>query len=89
MSKPRAKVLVGTVKGDMHDIGKNLVAMMLESAGFDVQDLGSDVHPNKFVDAVNASHPICRAFGLLTKATMPSMKSTIDALAQGCVTVSR
>ncbi|MFN8465976.1 MAG: corrinoid protein [Caldilineaceae bacterium] len=77
----KGKVLVGTVKGDMHDIGKNLVAMMLEGAGFDVQDLGSDVHPSKFVDAVNASHPDLIALSALLTTTMPSMKSTIDALA--------
>jgi 5-methyltetrahydrofolate--homocysteine methyltransferase len=77
----KGKVLVGTVKGDMHDIGKNLVAMMLEGAGFDVQDLGSDVHPSKFVDAVNASQPDLIALSALLTTTMPSMKSTIDALA--------
>ena len=77
----KGKVVVGTVKGDMHDIGKNLVAMMLEGAGFDVQDLGSDVHPSKFVDAVNASQPDVIALSALLTTTMPSMKSTIDALA--------
>ena len=77
----KGKVVVGTVKGDMHDIGKNLVAMMLEGAGFDVQDLGADVHPSKFVDAVNTSHPDLIALSALLTTTMPSMKSTIDALA--------
>jgi 5-methyltetrahydrofolate--homocysteine methyltransferase len=77
----KGKVVVGTVKGDMHDIGKNLVAMMLEGAGFDVQDLGSDVHPSKFVDAVNTSQPDVIALSALLTTTMPSMKSTIDALA--------
>jgi 5-methyltetrahydrofolate--homocysteine methyltransferase len=77
----KGKVIVGTVKGDMHDIGKNLVAMMLEGAGFDVQDLGSDVHPSKFVDAVNTLHPDLIALSALLTTTMPSMKSTIDALA--------
>ena len=77
----KGKVVVGTVKGDMHDIGKNLVAMMLEGAGFDVLDLGSDVHPSKFVDAVSASDPDVIALSALLTTTMPSMKSTIDALA--------
>ncbi len=77
----KGKVLVGTVKGDMHDIGKNLVAMMLEGAGFEVQDLGADVHPSKFVDAVNTSNPDVIALSALLTTTMPSMKSTIDALA--------
>ncbi len=77
----KGKVLVGTVKGDMHDIGKNLVAMMLEGAGFEVQDLGSDVHPSKFVDAVNTAQPDLIALSALLTTTMPSMKSTIDALA--------
>jgi 5-methyltetrahydrofolate--homocysteine methyltransferase len=77
----KGKVVVGTVKGDMHDIGKNLVAMMLEGAGFDVQDLGADVHPSKFVDAVNTSHPDLIALSALLTTTMPSMKSTIEALA--------
>ena len=77
----KGKVVVGTVKGDMHDIGKNLVAMMLEGAGFDVLDLGSDVHPSKFVDAVNGSQPDVIALSALLTTTMPSMKSTIDALA--------
>mgnify|MGYP000917407268 FL=1 len=77
----KGKVIVGTVKGDMHDIGKNLVAMMLEGAGFDVLDLGSDVHPSKFVDAVNASSPDVIALSAMLTTTMPSMKSTIDALA--------
>ena len=77
----KGKVVVGTVKGDMHDIGKNLVAMMLEGAGFDVLDLGSDVHPSKFVEAVSASQPDVIALSALLTTTMPSMKSTIDALA--------
>ncbi len=77
----KGKVVLGTVKGDMHDIGKNLVAMMLEGAGFDVQDLGADVHPSKFVEAVGASHPDVVALSALLTTTMPSMKSTIDALA--------
>jgi 5-methyltetrahydrofolate--homocysteine methyltransferase len=76
----KGKVVLGTVKGDMHDIGKNLVAMMLEGAGFEVQDLGADVHPSKFVEAVSASQPDVVALSALLTTTMPSMKSTIDAL---------
>jgi 5-methyltetrahydrofolate--homocysteine methyltransferase len=77
----KGKVVLGTVKGDMHDIGKNLVAMMLEGAGFDVHDLGADVHPSKFVEAVSATQPDVVALSALLTTTMPSMKSTIDALA--------
>jgi 5-methyltetrahydrofolate--homocysteine methyltransferase len=76
----KGKVVLGTVKGDMHDIGKNLVSMMLEGAGFEVQDLGADVHPSKFVEAVAASRPQVVALSALLTTTMPSMKSTIDAL---------
>jgi 5-methyltetrahydrofolate--homocysteine methyltransferase len=76
----KGKVVLGTVKGDMHDIGKNLVAMMLEGAGFEVQDLGADVHPSKFVEAVSVSRPDVIALSALLTTTMPSMKSTIDAL---------
>jgi 5-methyltetrahydrofolate--homocysteine methyltransferase len=65
----------------MHDIGKNLVGMMLEGAGFDVQDLGADVHPSKFVAAVEATQPDVVALSALLTTTMPSMKATIDALA--------
>ncbi len=76
----KGKVLVGTVKGDMHDIGKNLVAMMLEGAGFDVQDLGADVHPSKFVTAVQSSQPDVVALSALLTTTMPSMQATVEAL---------
>jgi 5-methyltetrahydrofolate--homocysteine methyltransferase len=76
----KGKVVLGTVKGDMHDIGKNLVSMMLEGAGFEVQDLGADVHPSKFVEAVAALQPQVVALSALLTTTMPSMKSTIDAL---------
>jgi 5-methyltetrahydrofolate--homocysteine methyltransferase len=77
----KGKVVLGTVKGDMHDIGKNLVGMMLEGAGFDVEDLGADVHPSRFVTAVEASQPAVVALSALLTTTMPSMKSTVDALA--------
>ncbi|HEY3345886.1 MAG TPA: corrinoid protein [Anaerolineaceae bacterium] len=75
------KVVIGSVKGDVHDIGKNLVGMMMEGAGFEVEDLGTDVSPEKFVKAVQASHPNIVALSALLLVTMPSMKATIDALA--------
>ena len=72
------KVAVGTVKGDLHDIGKNLVAMMLEGAGFEILDLGTDVDPEKFVAAADQVDVI--ALSALLTTTMPNMKVTIDAL---------
>lgn len=79
--KPIGKVVIGTVKGDLHDIGKNLVAMMLEGAGFEVTDLGIDVSPEKFVNAAKAAGPGCIvAMSALLTTTMPAMKDTIEAL---------
>jgi 5-methyltetrahydrofolate--homocysteine methyltransferase len=75
-------VVIGTVKGDLHDIGKNLVALMLEGAGFEVKDLGVDVAPEKFVEAITAGGVDIVAFSALLTTTMPSMKSTIDAIQQ-------
>ena len=77
---PAGKVVVGTVKGDLHDIGKNLVAMMLEGAGFEIVDLGTDVSPEKFVNAVVEHKPNAIAMSALLTTTMPSMKNTIGAL---------
>lgn len=74
-------VVIGTVKGDMHDIGKNLVTMMLEGAGFTVYDLGPDVHPSRFVTAVLEHKPDIVALSALLTTTMPAMQTTIDALA--------
>jgi 5-methyltetrahydrofolate--homocysteine methyltransferase len=74
------KVVLGTVKGDLHDIGKNLVAMMLEGAAFEIVDLGSDVSPEKFVEAVKTSGAQILAMSALLTTTMPNMKNTIDAL---------
>jgi 5-methyltetrahydrofolate--homocysteine methyltransferase len=74
------KVVVGTVKGDLHDIGKNLVAMLLEGAGFEVIDLGADVSPEKFVEAVKANQADIVGLSALLTTTMPMMKNTIDAL---------
>jgi len=78
--KPMGKVVIGTVKGDLHDIGKNLVAMMLEGAGFEVTDLGIDVGPEKFVDAVKSLDGDCIvAMSAVLTTTMPAMKDTIEA----------
>jgi 5-methyltetrahydrofolate--homocysteine methyltransferase len=74
------KVIVGTVKGDLHDIGKNLVAMMLEGSGFEVIDLGTDVTPDKFVKAVMEHKPQVVGMSALLTTTMPTMTGTIKAL---------
>ena len=74
------RVVIGTVKGDMHDIGKNLVASMLEGSGFEVIDLGADVAPEKFAAAVEEHKPQVVCLSALLTVTMPSMKKTIDAL---------
>ncbi|HHW10032.1 MAG TPA: cobalamin-binding protein [Firmicutes bacterium] len=77
---PAAKVVIGTVKGDMHDIGKKVVAMMLQGAGFDIIDLGIDVSPEKFVEAVREHQPAILGMSALLTTTMPAMAKTIDAL---------
>jgi len=76
------KVVMGTVSGDLHDIGKNLVCMMLEGAGFEVIDLGVDVDPELFVDTVRKEKPDAMGMSALLTTTMPSMQKTIDALKQ-------
>ena len=78
--KMAAKVVIGTVKGDLHDIGKNIVASMLEGSGFDVIDLGADVSPEKFVAAVEECNPQVVCMSALLTVTMPAMKTTIEAL---------
>jgi 5-methyltetrahydrofolate--homocysteine methyltransferase len=78
--KTVGKVVVGTVAGDLHDIGKNLVAMMLEGSGFEVIDLGTDVSPAKFVEAVRGHQPQVIGMSALLTTTMPSMGATIEAL---------
>ncbi|MCC7446619.1 MAG: corrinoid protein [Anaerolineae bacterium] len=77
--KPIGKVAVGTVTGDLHDIGKNLVAMMLEGAGFEIVDLGVDVAAEKYVAAVRGGAQIVAISALLT-TTMPNMKGVVEAL---------
>jgi 5-methyltetrahydrofolate--homocysteine methyltransferase len=74
------KYVIGTVKGDLHDIGKNLVRMMLEGAGFETVDLGTDVEPQGFVDAVREHKPQLVGMSALLTTTMVQMKSTIEAL---------
>lgn len=80
--KPVGKVAAGTVKGDLHDIGKNLVCMMLEGAGFEILDLGTDVTPEQFVDAVKNQGAQVIAMSALLTTTMPNMKNTVDALVE-------
>jgi 5-methyltetrahydrofolate--homocysteine methyltransferase len=79
-AQPAGRVVIGTVKGDLHDIGKNIVASMLEGGGFEITDLGADVAPEKFVDAVRASHANLVCLSALLTVTMSSMKTTIEAL---------
>jgi 5-methyltetrahydrofolate--homocysteine methyltransferase len=83
--KPVGRVAIGTVKGDLHDIGKNLVASLLEGGGFEVIDLGVNVPPEKFIETVNAKQANIVAMSALLTTTMPSMKTTIDALKQAGV----
>jgi len=82
--KSAGKVAIGTIKGDLHDIGKNLVAMMLEGAGFEVNDLGVDVTPETFVQAAKSGAQVIGLSALLT-TTMPNMKNTIEALSSAGV----
>jgi len=78
--EPAGRVAIGTVRGDLHDIGKNLVAMMLEGAGFEIIDLGVDVKPEQFVEAVQKRNADIVALSALLTTTMPAMKDTIQAL---------
>ena len=78
--KSSGKVVAGTVKGDLHDIGKTLVCMMLEGAGFEIHDLGTDVTPEIFVQVVAAEQPDIVAMSALLTTTMPSMQATVKAL---------
>jgi len=79
-AEPVGRVIIGTVKGDLHDIGKNLVASMLEGGGFEVIDLGADVTPERFVSAATEKKADIVALSALLTVTMPSMKTTIEAL---------
>jgi corrinoid protein of di/trimethylamine methyltransferase len=79
-AQPAGRIAIGTVKGDLHDIGKNLVSAMLEGGGFEVIDLGSDVPPDRFVDAVKTRGVNIVCLSALLTVTMPAMKTTIQAL---------
>jgi 5-methyltetrahydrofolate--homocysteine methyltransferase len=79
------KVLLGTVKGDLHDIGKNLVGMMCEGAGFEVEDIGKDIAPEDFVEAVKKHEPDVLGMSALLTTTMRSMESTIKVLEEAGV----
>jgi corrinoid protein of di/trimethylamine methyltransferase len=74
------KVVIGTVQGDLHDIGKNLVVMMLQGAGFQVVDLGTDVKPEAFAEAIKTHQPNILGMSALLTTTMPKMQETIDFL---------
>lgn len=78
--KPLGRVVIGTVQGDLHDIGKNLVAMMLEAKGFQLVDLGIDVSPGKFIENVKSNKADILAMSTLLTTTMPKIGETIEAL---------
>jgi 5-methyltetrahydrofolate--homocysteine methyltransferase len=78
--QPAGRVIIGTVKGDLHDIGKNLVSAMLEGGGYEVIDLGVNVSPEQFVAAVKEKGAHIVALSALLTTTMPAMKATVDAL---------
>ncbi|MCD6284609.1 MAG: corrinoid protein [Anaerolineae bacterium] len=80
--QPVGKVSAGTVKGDLHDIGKNLVCMMLEGAGFEIVDLGTDVSPEQFMKSVTEQGVDVICMSALLTTTMPNMKNTVDALVE-------
>jgi 5-methyltetrahydrofolate--homocysteine methyltransferase len=80
--KLAGKVIVGTVKGDLHDIGKNLVGMLMEGAGFQVIDLGIDVPSEKFVEAVKSQKPNVIGLSALLTTTMPKMKEVVESLVE-------
>jgi len=79
------KLLIGTVKGDLHDIGKNLVKMMVEGAGFQTVDLGTDIEPADFVAAVQEHEPDLLGMSALLTTTMVNMRATIEALEEACL----
>ncbi len=85
--EPKGSVVIGTVKGDLHDIGKNLVAMMLKGAGYKIVDLGADVTPEKFIDAARESKADVVALSALLTTTMIQMKSVIQALVSAGLSV--
>jgi corrinoid protein of di/trimethylamine methyltransferase len=84
-AEPVGRVVIGTVQGDLHDIGKNLVAIMLEGGGFEITDVGVDANPDKFLDAINTKKPDIVALSALLTTTLPSMKNIIDRMNQAGV----
>jgi 5-methyltetrahydrofolate--homocysteine methyltransferase len=80
--RPTARVVIGTAKGDLHDIGKNMVGHMLEGAGFEVHDIGIDVSPEKFIEAVNTHNPQIIAISALLTTTMPEMQKVVQLAEQ-------
>ena len=87
--RPEFTAIIGTVQGDLHDIGKNLVAMMWKGANFNVIDLGTNVPPQKFVEAAKEHQPQIIGLSALLTTTMPSMKSTIEELRAAGITDSK
>jgi 5-methyltetrahydrofolate--homocysteine methyltransferase len=79
-AESKGKILIGTVQGDLHDIGKNIVGSMLEGAGFQVINMGNDVSPQKFIDAINSHNPQIVAMSALLTTTMTSMETTVNAI---------
>jgi 5-methyltetrahydrofolate--homocysteine methyltransferase len=79
-AEPVGKAIIATVKGDLHDIGKNIVGMMLEGAGYEIIDLGVDVPPEKFVEAIQKSDAQLVGLSALLTTTMPMMRNTIQAM---------
>ena len=79
-SEPRGRVVLGTVRGDLHDIGKNVVAMTIEGAGFEVIDLGHDIPPEQFVGAIREHKPVAIGLSSLLTTTMGAMRDTIEAI---------
>jgi len=88
-AQPAGRVAIGTVKGDLHDIGKNLVGAMLEGGGFEVVDLGVNVSPEQFIAAVKEKNVNIIAMSALLTTTMPAMKTTIDAVQQAGIILSQ
>src|SRR5689334_6872286 len=84
-AQPVGRVAIGTVKGDLHDIGKNLVASLLEGGGFEVTDLGVNVSPEQFIATIKEKNAQIVAISALLTTTMPAMKMTIDAFKRGGV----
>jgi len=80
--QPVGRIVLGTVKGDLHDIGKNIVAIMLQGAGIEVIDLGVGVAPEKFIEAIQTHHPELLGMSALLTTTMTWMKKTMDAIAE-------